>query len=107
VARERDLFGGCEMKNAEIMENIRIECFDENLPHSSFSFGILRMAQIKDEEIKKLIKQNEIMREALNYYANGNNYDACEASMVYYYLYEEQDYVGLRAKEALKKIGEI
>jgi len=58
-------------------------------------------------ENKKLIKQNEIMREALNYYAHGNNYDACEASMVYYYLHEEQDYVGLRAKEALKKIGEV
>jgi len=42
--------------------------------------------------------------ETLEYYANGSSYDSCEASMVYYYLWEEQDTIGKRAQETLDEI---
>lgn len=71
--------------------------------------------ELLDEMIKKRVndltlENNRLKKEledavkVIEYYEDVVNYDACESYSVYYYLYDEQDEVGKRAREFLKRI---
>ena len=53
---------------------------------------------LADDTLEKLKEAVEVIK----YYENVKNYDACESGSIYHYLWEEQEEVGLRAREFLK-----
>lgn len=92
----------CEYMQAELAHHIfKIEAENTKLKECS---NLMDAMTRTSQNNAKLQAENAKLRECVEFYADNRNYNCCEAWNVYWYVEDEQDEVGKRARQCLKEL---